>query len=155
MNSSVTFNKSTNMVYHLSDLNVQQNNSQFSIENLPDSALLKVFSFFPFDKVAQLRKVSTKFESIGRKCLNAGFEYLRSTIFKRLKEIEAHLPPIESQRAAHPYNQHYQTVLELHFIATSLKPHVEYVYFKTDIQSFFFGKIIDEMKKILIEDNLV
>ena len=137
------------MVYHLSDLNVQQNNSQFSIENLPDSALLKVFSFLPLDKVAQLRKVSTKFEFIGRKCLNAGFDHLRSTIFKRLKEIEAHLPPIESQRAAHPYNKHYQNVLELHLIATSLKPHVEYVYFKTEIQCFFFGNFFDEIKKIV------
>ena len=40
-------------------------------------------------------------------------------------------------------------MLELHIIASSLKPHVEYVYFKTEIECFFFGKVFDEIKKIL------
>jgi hypothetical protein len=138
----------------LNYLNSQQDKSQFSIEDLPESTLLKVFSYLSFSHVAQVRLVSVKFSNIGTKCLNKGFDHLCSTILKRVKQIEAQLPAIESHRAAHPFNKHYQVVVELHLIVAALGPHVEYVYSKTKKHCYFPGKMLDQMWKIIQNINL-
>ena len=70
--------------------------SKFPIENLPDCVLFKLFSYLPYDQVANIRSLSIRFNEIGISHLNVGFRMLLAAAIEKEKEIEVMMKSAEN-----------------------------------------------------------
>ena len=122
---------------------------KFPIEDLPDCVLFNLLSFLSYDQVATLRPVSVRFEAIGRKHLNSGFHRAESLITKKLQETESQMPKRLSLKNRHPLNNQFNIIRRLYFFKNNVSRKLERTGYTEEHYCFFFGKMIDEILKVL------
>ncbi|XP_002024851.2 F-box only protein 28 [Drosophila persimilis] len=116
--------------------------------DLPQTVLMDIFEYLPYDEVAKKREVCTHFNFTGQQVLNLGFNKIimeHAKIFKRIKSM---LPRRESERRNHPLSRHSD-------ILTSIETRISMLtmtyskFIDLNMCCFIPGRVLDEIGEIL------
>ncbi|XP_059490125.1 F-box only protein 28 [Neocloeon triangulifer] len=116
--------------------------------DLPPEILDKVFGYFKYKQISQLRTVCRSFDEVSSRLLNTGFARLQTKMMQRFQSIKARMPRRESARRNHPLACESDIVETIHMRLTLL-----HMTFGKHIERrhccFFPGEILDEVNRIL------
>ncbi|KAI8040424.1 F-box only protein 28 [Drosophila gunungcola] len=116
--------------------------------DLPQTVLLDIFEWLPYDEVAKKREVCTLFNYIGQQVLNKGFNKIILAHAKNFKRIKSMLPRRESERRNHILSRHSD-------ILTSIETRISMLtmtyskFIDLNICCFIPGRVLDEINSIL------
>ncbi|XP_017040372.1 F-box only protein 28 [Drosophila ficusphila] len=116
--------------------------------DLPQTVLLDIFEWLPYDEVAKKREVCTLFNYLGQQVLNKGFNKIIMAHAKNFKRIKSMLPRRESERRNHILSRHSD-------ILTSIETRISMLtmtyskFIDLNICCFIPGRVLDEINSIL------
>ncbi|XP_017088307.2 F-box only protein 28 [Drosophila bipectinata] len=119
-----------------------------NILDLPQTVLLDIFEWLPYDEVAKKREVCTRFNYVGQQVLNTGFNKIILEHAKNFKRIKSMLPRRESERRNHVLARHSD-------ILTSIETRISMLtmtyskFIDLNICCFIPGRVLDEISSIL------
>ncbi|XP_068143406.1 F-box only protein 28 [Drosophila tropicalis] len=119
-----------------------------NILSLPETLLMDIFEWLPYDEVAKKREVCTRFNYIGKQVLNTGFNKIILRHGKNFKRIKSMLPRRESERRNHVLARHSD-------ILTSIETRISMLtmtyskFIDLNICCFIPGRVLDEIASIL------
>ena len=122
--------------------------SKLPLGDLPNTALEIVLLYLNYGKIAQLRRVNRRFNSICKYLLNKGFRAAKRYHSNSLKDVKALLPRRESKRHDHKLFRHYEILTALD-TRISLLSHTFLRYVDLDLCCFIPGKVIDVILSVL------
>uniref|UniRef100_A0A336N1M5 CSON003521 protein n=1 Tax=Culicoides sonorensis TaxID=179676 RepID=A0A336N1M5_CULSO len=145
--------QSQHILQHLTDNLSDQvmrdaENRPITLLDLPTEILEKILSYTSYKKIAQVRAVSVRMNSVCSSILNSTFNRLQTQMLTRFQAVKAKMPRRESARRNHPLACECDILetcsMRLQLLQMTFGKHIERKHV-----CFFPGAILDEVYSVL------